>query len=210
MYLLRLTPYVGTIQFEARRLEGSEGYWGKFYDVFDASFQDNLRKRLESERGKTAGDPWCIGYFVHNELSWGDDTSLAVAALVSPADQPAKTVFVNDLEAKYETIENLNQAWGTNHESWKALLESRQAPDKAKAREDLQEFYTQDRRDVFRHDPQGVEEGGSGSALPGLPIRLGERSGRTRRREVLRRRQLQPVRVRRRRASSCPTASTCR
>jgi len=142
VYLLRLTPYVGTIQFEARRLEGSEGYWGKFYDVFDASFQENLRKRLESERNETAGDPWCIGYFVHNELSWGDDTSLAVAALVSPADQPAKVVFVNDLEARYETIENLNEVWGSSYESWEALLESRQAPDKAKAREDLQEFYT--------------------------------------------------------------------
>ncbi len=139
--LLRLTPYVGTIHFEARRLEGSEGYWGKFYDVFDTSFQENLRARLETERGKSAGDPWCLGYFVHNELSWGDDTSLAVAALVSPADQPAKIAFVDDLEAKYESIEDLNEAWGTAYTSWDAMLASRQAPDKARAREDLLEFY---------------------------------------------------------------------
>lgn len=149
IYLLRLTPYVATIHFEARTLEGSEGYWGKFYDVFDPSFQDNLRKRLESERGKTADDPWCIGYFVHNELSWGDDASLAVAALASPADQPAKIAFVNDLQVRYETIENLNQAWGTNHESWDALLQSRQAPDKDKAREDLEDFYTKTAETYF-------------------------------------------------------------
>jgi len=157
VYLLRLTPYVGTIHFEARTLEGSQGYWGKFYDVFDVSFQDNLRKRLEAERGKTADDPWCIGYFVHNELSWGDDTSLAVAALASPADQPAKIVFVNDLEAKYGTIGNLNEAWGTHHESWTALLESREPPDRkrsdppgrTKAREDLQEFYTKTAETYF-------------------------------------------------------------
>ena len=31
--------------------------------------QANLRQRLEQERGQTAGDPWCIGYFVHNELA---------------------------------------------------------------------------------------------------------------------------------------------
>jgi hypothetical protein len=147
--LLRLTPYVGTIHFEARRLEGSEGYWGKFYDVFDASFQENLRAQLESEQSRSAGDPWCIGYFVHNELSWGDDTSLAAAALVSPADQPAKIAFVNDLQAKYETIENLNQVWGTGHASWSAMIESRQAPDQAKAREDLREFYTKTAETYF-------------------------------------------------------------
>ncbi len=149
VYLLRLTPYVGSIHFEARKLEGSEGYWGKFYDVFDTSFQENLRKRLASERGKTADDPWCLGYFVHNELSWGDDTSLAVAALVSPPDQPAKTVFVNDLQARYEAIENLNDAWGTSHESWEALLRCREAPDRVKAREDLQEFYTKTAETYF-------------------------------------------------------------
>ncbi|HON90718.1 MAG TPA: beta-galactosidase [Sedimentisphaerales bacterium] len=149
VYLLRLTPYVGTIHFEARKLEGSEGYWGKFYDVFDTSFQENLRTRLETERGKSAGDPWCLGYFVHNELSWGDDTSLAVAALVSPAEQPAKIVFVNDLEAKYETIENLNEAWGSTYASWDAMLSSRQTPDKTKAREDLQKFYTKTAETYF-------------------------------------------------------------
>jgi hypothetical protein len=149
VYLLRLTPYVGTIHFEARTLEGSEGYWGKFYDVFDASFQENLRAKLESERGKSAGDPWCLGYFVHNELSWGDDTSLATAALASGADQPAKIAFVNDLEARYETIENLNQVWGTAYASWTAMLESRQTPDKVKAREDLQEFYTKTAETYF-------------------------------------------------------------
>lgn len=149
VYLLRLTPYVATIHFDARKLEGSEGYWGKFYDVFDASFQDNLRKRLETERSKTAGDPWCIGYFVHNELAWGDDTSLAVAALVSPADQPAKTVFIDDLAAKYETIENLNKAWGSHYESWDAMQQSREAPDKTKAREDLQDFYTKTAETYF-------------------------------------------------------------
>ncbi len=142
IYLLRWTPYTATISFDARKLEGSEGYWGKFYDVFDPSFEANLRQRLEREKGQTAGDPWCIGYFVHNELAWGDDTSLALATLISPADQPAKIVFVEDLKTKYETIEELNQVWGTNHASWEALLQSQKAPDKAKAKPDLEEFYT--------------------------------------------------------------------
>jgi hypothetical protein len=149
IYLLRWTPYTATISFDARKLEGSEGYWGKFYDVFDPSFEASLRQRLEREKGQTAGDPWCIGYFVHNELAWGDDTSLSIATLISPADQPAKIVFVEDLKTKYETIEELNQAWGTNHASWEALLQSPKAPDKAKAKPDLEEFYTKTAETYF-------------------------------------------------------------
>jgi len=142
IYLMHRTPYVATISFEAKKLEGSEGYWGKFHDVFDPSFEEKLRERLADEKGWTADDPWCIGYFVHNELSWGDDLSLAIAALVSPPDQPAKKAFIADLQAKYQTIGELNNVWGTNHESWDALLQSRQAPAKDKARDDLEAFYT--------------------------------------------------------------------
>jgi hypothetical protein len=147
--LMRQTPYVGTISFEARKLEGSEGYWGKFYDVFDPSFEQKLRERLEREKGRMADDPWCLGYFVHNELSWGDDISLAVATLASPPGQPAKEVFISDLKAKYDAIEELNAAWGTKYESWEALAQSQQAPDKNKAREDLEAFYTKTAETYF-------------------------------------------------------------
>jgi hypothetical protein len=149
IYLMRRTPYVGTISFDAKKLEGSQGYWGKFYDVFDPSFEDRLRERLEREKGRTADDPWCLGYFVHNELSWGDDVSLAVAALVSPPDQTAKKVFISDLKAKYDVIEELNAVWGTDHASWEALQQSQQAPDKNKAGEDLEAFYTKTAETYF-------------------------------------------------------------
>jgi hypothetical protein len=149
IYLMRRTPYVCTISYNARTLEGSEGYWGKFYDVFDPSFREELQKRLASEQGKSAGDPWCIGYFVHNELAWGDETSLALATLISPAEQPAKKVFLEDLKAKYATIDKLNAAWGTQHATWDALLESRQAPDKEKAKADLTAFYTKTAETYF-------------------------------------------------------------
>jgi hypothetical protein len=146
---MRRTPYVCTISYNARTLEGSEGYWGKFYDVFDPSFREELRKRLASEEGKAANDPWCIGYFVHNELAWGDEVSLAVATLISPAEQPAKKVFLEDLKAKYATIDKLNAAWGTQHATWEALLQSRQAPDKEKAKADLAAFYTKTAETYF-------------------------------------------------------------
>jgi hypothetical protein len=142
IYLMRKTPYTGNIGFSAKPIEGSEGYWGKFPDPFDAGFRNNLRASLEREKGRSLNDPWCIGYFVHNELGWGDETSLAIAALQSPADQPAKLAFLEVLKTKYQTIDKLNAAWGTQHASWQALLETRQAPDRQKASDDLKAFYT--------------------------------------------------------------------
>ncbi len=150
IYLMRKTPYVATISYSSKRLEGSKGYWGKFYDVFDPSFHQTLRRRLEREKDTSASDPWCVGYFVHNELSWGDETTLAIAALVSPPDQPAKNVFVEDLKAKYKSIDKLNNAWGMNHKTWDALLQSTQAPDKKKAHDDLTAFYTRIAETYFK------------------------------------------------------------
>jgi len=150
IYLMRKTPYVCTISYDAKRLEGSQGYWGKFYDVFDRSFRQALRERLALEMRKTAGDPWCIGYFVDNELAWGDEVSLSLATLISPDDQPAKKVFIEDLKAKYETIDQLNNAWGTNHTTWDALLQSQQEPDKNKAWMDLTAFYTKTAETYFK------------------------------------------------------------
>jgi len=149
IYLMRKTPYVCTISYSSKRLEGSQGYWGKFFDVFDSSFRQALRERLVSEKGRAINDPWCIGYFVHNEIAWGDEVSLAVAALVSPADQPAKKVFIDDLKTKYGAIDKLNSTWGTKHTSWQALMQSQEAPDKKKARADLTTFYTKTAETYF-------------------------------------------------------------
>jgi hypothetical protein len=146
---LRRTPYVATVGFGGKQLEGSQGYWGKFRDVFDPSFKQGIVAAMRNEKGRTAGDPWCLGFFVDNEIAWGDDTSLAMAALASPAEEAAKQVFVADLKAKYATIEALNAAWGTKHASWEALLATRDTPDKQKARADLTAFYTKTAETYF-------------------------------------------------------------
>jgi glycosyl hydrolase family 42 (putative beta-galactosidase) len=138
---MRRTPYTDTIgSGGAKRIEGGEGYWGKFPDVFDPSFAAAVRRSVESRRGKSAGDPRCIGYFCDNEMSWGDEVAHAIAALKSPPDQAAKRAFVADLKARYGDITHLNRAWGTAHASWEALLASRDAPDRQKAERDLAAF----------------------------------------------------------------------
>ncbi len=153
VYLLRKTPYTVFLSAPGKPLEGSEGFWGKFRDVFDPSYEADLKKRF-AEQEKAIGDPWCLGYFIDNEMAWGDDTSLSLATLKSPAEQPAKKVFLADLKAKYTEIAKLNAVWGTAYASWDALAESRTAPDKEKARADLTAFYTKTAEQYFKtsHD----------------------------------------------------------
>ena len=148
---LRRTPYTDAIGTHgARHIEGSEGYWGKFPDVFDPAFKPLVQRAASSRVDRTAGDPWCIGFFSDNEMSWGDELSLGLAALKSPADQPAKMAFIGDLRAKYGEIAKLNAAWGTTHTSWDTLREGRAAPEAARARGDLELFYTKTAETYFR------------------------------------------------------------
>ena len=149
--LLRRTPYTDAVSSRgAKNIEGSDGYWGKFPDVFDPSFEAGVRRAMAGRKGRSAGDPWCLGYFSDNEMSWGEDTSLALGALKSPPEQAAKIVFLADLKAKYGGIAKLNAAWGTTHESWDALLQSREGPDKKKAHDDMTAFYCKAAEQYFR------------------------------------------------------------
>jgi len=150
IYLRRKTPYTLPVYYRSPRIRGSKGYWGKFPDVFDPAFATALAAAFARQKDKTASDKWCIGYFVNNELGWGNDVSLAIAALASPPDQPAKKAFIADLKAKYSTIAALNTAWGTKHKSWEHLSANRGAPDRTRARADLRTFYTKTAETYFR------------------------------------------------------------
>jgi hypothetical protein len=121
-YLMHKTPYVVAIHYHQMN-------FGHHHDVFDGQFAKDLRARMEQEVGKSANDPWCIGYFVDNELDWGideDNRALAWRATQSPPEQPAKIELVKDLKKKYETIDALNKTWQTKFESWDSLLANRQ------------------------------------------------------------------------------------
>ncbi len=159
VYLERKTPYVVSAGSSgAEPIEGSTGYWGKFPDPFAPSFREALERNMRRQRNTTANDPWCIGYFVDNELAWGDEYSLATAALASPPEQASKKAFLADLKAKYISIEQLNKAWETDHESWEALSECRTAPDEKKAADDLGAFYTRIAEEYFRNCRDAVKE----------------------------------------------------
>lgn len=158
IYSMRRTPYVVTLSSGARRIEGSSGYWGKFADPFDPNFDRGLLAAMEREANSSAKDPWCLGYFVDNELSWGDELSLAVATVRSPADQPAKKVFQERLRQKYGDVAKLNAVWGTSFTSWDDFLQKTDEVDQKKAHDDLAAFYSEIAETYFRRCRDAVKK----------------------------------------------------
>lgn len=125
-------PYVVPIGAWGSHDKVSAGYdyWGQMDDPWDPGFERDLDRDIAYRTPNVAGDPYCIGYFVGNELSWcagstdapRDRYGLAYGALaLDAAKSPAKAAFVADLRKEYATIADLNAAWQTTFDSWDAL-----------------------------------------------------------------------------------------
>lgn len=121
-------PYVATggIGGTHARLSSGSDYWSTMHDPFDPQFKTDVAASLESLIAKVKGDPWCLGYFIDNELSWAGDGpdgryGLAVGALKAASSSPGKAALIAQLQAKYSDISDLNAAWGTSFASWDAM-----------------------------------------------------------------------------------------
>lgn len=125
--LQRRTPYCDRFELKSPNIEGSHLGWWKFKDPFHPEFRTNFRKQLLARKAEL-DDPWCFGFFVDNEISWGNETALAEWTLQSPATQPAKIEMVRQLKEKYGAIAKLNATWQTNYADWDTLLQSQQKP----------------------------------------------------------------------------------
>ena len=65
IYGMKRTPYTVAIHYAGY---GKDALAGLLKEP--ETFRELLRKRLAKEKGVTANDPWCIGYFVDNEIRW--------------------------------------------------------------------------------------------------------------------------------------------
>ncbi len=116
----------GWIFGDHARISTGNDYWGPIHDPFDPEFVNSVKamtKKLMTEVDKN--DPWMMGVFVDNEISWGNTKNdanhygLVVNALsYNLKKSPAKKAFTEHLKEKYWAIEDLNTSWGVKVASW--------------------------------------------------------------------------------------------
>jgi len=116
----------------------------KFYDVFDPGFEEKMgnilrdRAAVDPATAKSINDPMCIGYFIDNELKFNDITKEVIKAQPT---QPAKIEFFKDLQAKYQSVDKLNEAWKTQFKSWDDALANDKAADTEAYKTDMTAFF---------------------------------------------------------------------
>ena len=77
IYSLRRTPYTLCLGTHGTpRLKDSTGWWGALPDPFNPGFEKKLRERARDAAKTMHDDPWCIGVFVDNELSWNSEARM--------------------------------------------------------------------------------------------------------------------------------------
>jgi agarase len=116
----------GWINGDHKRISTGNDYWGPIHDPFDPEFVNSTRVMAEGLAEQIdRNDPWLLGIFVDNEISWGNVLNeanhfgLIVNTLgLDAADSPAKAAFSDYLKGKYESASALSRAWDIEVESW--------------------------------------------------------------------------------------------
>jgi hypothetical protein len=118
----RGVPYVipGGIGGTHNRIPTGNG--NTIHDPFDSRFAASVGNSLRAQAERFREDPFCLGWFVDNELSWGTNTAVAAGALGQAGQgSAAYLALVGMLREKYGEIGKLNEAWGTAFASFAAV-----------------------------------------------------------------------------------------
>lgn len=140
-YLLRRTPYARVFYPYVGNINGD----GRMPDYFNPAFATALTNVLS---GPERNDPWCLGFYINNELDWtrpgklSDVKEVGLTALAAVNTSFAKAALRDQLTAKYGTITALNSQWGTSYNSWPDFLNQRTTfPNGSSGDADLTAFY---------------------------------------------------------------------
>ncbi|MEI6502391.1 MAG: beta-galactosidase, partial [Armatimonadota bacterium] len=117
---LRL-PYTPAIHYGG--VPTFPGGWNDIPDFYSEAWPKAVEGAIKTVTDRWRDDPYCIGYFVDNELSlggWGANDALKLPenALKLPGDRAVKQAFTKLLRDKYLDIVKLNEAWGSQFASW--------------------------------------------------------------------------------------------
>lgn len=127
--LRRRIPYNPFVKVlgDHHRVNFAPGYL--IHDPFDPAFRTSCYNSIAPIADVVRGDPYSLGWFVDNELTWTDGIgeeagrySVAYGTLKeSITTSPAKAAWIPTLQTQYGDIQALNTSWGTNFTSWAEL-----------------------------------------------------------------------------------------
>ena len=125
---LHKLPYTRGLEIRGDFGTVATGYdwWGRMPDPFDPRFAAAADAAAARAARGVRDDPWLLGYFADNELSWSaygpqGRWALAMGTLHGEARSAAKQAFIADLKKKYGSPGKLAAAWGIALASWDAL-----------------------------------------------------------------------------------------
>ncbi|TLX78168.1 hypothetical protein E9993_00350 [Labilibacter sediminis] len=102
----------------------------KFPDVFDPLWKEDVERKIKAKAAFVKDDPFFFGFFINNEIHWGNPYSFANYTLAKGADCAGKKVFVELLQKRLNTIEKFNKLTGASFKSWNELLQTKVSNDK--------------------------------------------------------------------------------
>lgn len=113
-------PYVAHLPLQLpwtldRPVQGLRG----FFDPFDPVTVARIDELLAEHVAPAAEDPLLIGYYLENEQAC-EDIPRVIPQLTG--DAPCKLELVSMLRGKYQTIQDLNAAWGLDAGSFEELV----------------------------------------------------------------------------------------
>lgn len=126
-YQMDRIPYFanGWIIGNFKTVSSGNDYWSPLPDPFDPLFKERAYITVEQIAKEVQDSPWCVGVFIDNEKSWGQEGSvkthygLVINTLTRDSkESPTKAQFVHLMKEKYDDIQKLNNAWGVNIDSW--------------------------------------------------------------------------------------------
>lgn len=115
-----------------QRLSDGHNWWQGIPDPFDPAFKTSLKTTFAKVVPAHRHNEHLIGYFVDNELAWGDGSAddpssrygpvlSALAMNTNDRDAYAKRAFVQYLKSQYADIAELAKAWQLPIKSWHHL-----------------------------------------------------------------------------------------
>ncbi|MCH2175378.1 MAG: hypothetical protein MK193_06585 [Lentisphaeria bacterium] len=134
LMLMQRTPYTVAVHY------GYESSGDKFPDVFHPDFPNWVGDAIEAKKAHF-NDPWCLGFFINNELHWKHPKDFANILFKENEKHYGKQAMIKYLSVLLN-IEDFAKATGKNFANWDEVLKTSGALNLDDLEKPISDFYT--------------------------------------------------------------------